>query len=671
MAMNVLSFANRVADRPDRADWSNAELAELYRVEHALVQARVSIETDRGVTDEGDPWFVFCRPDGEVVVHITRFGGLYRLYSPALPKPLTGLTFSALTKSFLSGLRTPVQPTAGVSIHPAALLSVLVAAIFFSIDFHSNAAHASELVSHGAPDTSAQAQLSPLPTKETLFHSLVANLKAFIDSATPWDSQHSARLAVVESAAITAMLPLAGLAESVMNVSPVTMAAALTDIPATHDQTDVSSELPWRDYLNTSITSADLKTLFDQGSILAAQENAHLNWTKIENSALTWQGNQFSTQISFATAANLGQSGPSTPSHQFDVGTLQDGLAIPDFGASRLSSTGTHTDAKAIGSAQSALTGEGSALTINLAQGSQSVDLSALPPIQAIEVGGNGSLQIGGITDANAPQIAVNANATLTIGLYFLPAAHPAETIQLNGHDVVALTTIATSSPVVNVTLDSEGSSSNSVVISDTAVADTTTLDITVTGTQDLTLNETAQTFSKSHIQTKGLSGALKLGLDLNNAPQALDLSQVAMADFNNVNNGDTAKLNATPGSQIQLNVNLDSGDISDSIVGLTSSETVNVGRAKHTDVVVNEITVGIEQANIDQQVSLTAAAQVASSFADSPAAHQALLFTYQGNVYVFIDANGSHTFNPNNDAIINLVGLAASTDLSGVFHSA
>ena len=84
MASKVLLFVQRVSDQPG---WTNAELAELYRVQHALVQARIAVEVEHGVTDEGDPWFIFCRPSGEVIVHATRYDGVYRLYSPALPQP--------------------------------------------------------------------------------------------------------------------------------------------------------------------------------------------------------------------------------------------------------------------------------------------------------------------------------------------------------------------------------------------------------------------------------------------------------------------------------------------------------------------------------------------------------------------------------------------------------
>jgi len=71
-------------------------------------------------------------------------------------------------------------------------------------------------------------------------------------------------------------------------------------------------------------------------------------------------------------------------------------------------------------------------------------------------------------------------------------------------------------------------------------------------------------------------------------------------------------------------------------------------------------------------QGSLIAAAQAASNLAESSAAQQALLFSYQGNLYVFVDATGNHIFDASHDAIIKLVGVSAATaDLAGVFHSA
>ena len=120
------------------SDWTPAETAELYRIEHALLQARFSIQTDRGVTDEGDPWFVFCRSDGEVVVHVTRFDGEYQVHSPGLPVPLRGRSFVDLSKSFVSHLaiQVPVTQDSGAKlfVHPAAMLAVIIGTIFAALD---------------------------------------------------------------------------------------------------------------------------------------------------------------------------------------------------------------------------------------------------------------------------------------------------------------------------------------------------------------------------------------------------------------------------------------------------------------------------------------------------------------------------------------------------------
>lgn len=143
MTSRLLSFP---VQHSITSGWSNAELAELYRVEHALIKAGIQLETERGVTEEGDPWFVFCRDNGDVLVHIARLDGRYHLYSPALAQPMTGTSFSSLTRSFIGAVPVPPERSARVVLHPAALLSVLVLTIFYSADILLNkGAHAAEL----------------------------------------------------------------------------------------------------------------------------------------------------------------------------------------------------------------------------------------------------------------------------------------------------------------------------------------------------------------------------------------------------------------------------------------------------------------------------------------------------------------------------------------------
>ena len=124
--------------RERRRDWSAEEAAEFYRIEHALLQAGLLLQTDLGVTDEGDPWFVFCRSDGEVFVHIAWLDGEYQLHSPALRCPLKGRVFAELSKSFINQapLHIPVRRTdqSTLFVHPAAILAIVIGTILIASD---------------------------------------------------------------------------------------------------------------------------------------------------------------------------------------------------------------------------------------------------------------------------------------------------------------------------------------------------------------------------------------------------------------------------------------------------------------------------------------------------------------------------------------------------------
>src|ERR1700733_7499557 len=74
MSAVVFAFdSGRSYHRP----WQNHELAEFYRAIDILGRAGLAVVPDMGVSDEGDPWFAFCRADtGDVVVHFARIDGL-------------------------------------------------------------------------------------------------------------------------------------------------------------------------------------------------------------------------------------------------------------------------------------------------------------------------------------------------------------------------------------------------------------------------------------------------------------------------------------------------------------------------------------------------------------------------------------------------------------------
>lgn len=130
-------------------DWSNQELADLFRVRQLLSGANVPVETLRGVTDEGDPWFLFCHLNGDVFIHMARIDGFYVLDSPNVERPLRGIDFNALIADF-SGDALPSYDKTGdgkednphrvirlerggkVRLHPSAMLAALIWTLFLA-----------------------------------------------------------------------------------------------------------------------------------------------------------------------------------------------------------------------------------------------------------------------------------------------------------------------------------------------------------------------------------------------------------------------------------------------------------------------------------------------------------------------------------------------------------
>ncbi|WP_062097730.1 hypothetical protein [Caulobacter sp. CCH5-E12] len=135
MAAQVLSFFQRAPRiQPSHSDWTQQELAEFYRVESALIRAGIRVGTDRGMSDENDPWFIFYRADdNEVVIHFARIDGEYIIAGPAYEEVARGFDFSALVRNMVARHPLIRRPERGdnVSIHPAALLVAIVGTAFF------------------------------------------------------------------------------------------------------------------------------------------------------------------------------------------------------------------------------------------------------------------------------------------------------------------------------------------------------------------------------------------------------------------------------------------------------------------------------------------------------------------------------------------------------------
>ena len=183
----VLPFFRR---SPGSNDWSPQEIAEFYRVESALVQSGLSVTTDRGISDEGDPWFVFCRADNdEVIAHFARIDYEYIVASSFQRGSVRGRNFRALIRDLmdLHPLMMPVRRKAGqkVFLHPSALLLALLASAYF---------HSNEIVSDHAPtgpDSRGSSLLSLLSEK-------IAIVAAIALAATWLEHQTSSALTFLD-----------------------------------------------------------------------------------------------------------------------------------------------------------------------------------------------------------------------------------------------------------------------------------------------------------------------------------------------------------------------------------------------------------------------------------------------------------------------------------------
>jgi hypothetical protein len=131
----IFSFSRRTRTK---RDWSDQELAEFHRVADALTQAGRRVETDRGVTDEGDPWFVFIRPEtDEVIAHFARIDGEVVADASALAEPVRGANLRE-TLDQVAQHYTLVLPNArrqnNLFVHPAAILAALVATALLEVE---------------------------------------------------------------------------------------------------------------------------------------------------------------------------------------------------------------------------------------------------------------------------------------------------------------------------------------------------------------------------------------------------------------------------------------------------------------------------------------------------------------------------------------------------------
>ena len=128
MSASVFAFPSRgKGPQP----WTNDELAELYRVVDLLGRAGLAVATDMGMSDEGDPWFVFCRVDNEeVIAHFARIDGIFVAASIAVDETFRGANFRQIVDRMVSSqplVMPRPNPGSKLFLHPAVMLTAFVA----------------------------------------------------------------------------------------------------------------------------------------------------------------------------------------------------------------------------------------------------------------------------------------------------------------------------------------------------------------------------------------------------------------------------------------------------------------------------------------------------------------------------------------------------------------
>lgn len=158
--MVVMPFKIRNRADPQRRGWNNQELAEFYRIKGLLDRAGLIVDVDHGLTDEGDPWFVFIRLEGEdVLVHFARIDNEFIAVSSIKQEIYKGSDIRSVVEKMLN--RHPLMLSTDrknekLFLHPSAAITAFITAAFIlSID-ESRANSWSEIVETIVQNNSAK-----------------------------------------------------------------------------------------------------------------------------------------------------------------------------------------------------------------------------------------------------------------------------------------------------------------------------------------------------------------------------------------------------------------------------------------------------------------------------------------------------------------------------------
>lgn len=294
MAAVVYAFGGR---ERSPLPWQNHELSELYRVVDLLGKAGLSVETDMGLSDEGEPWFVFCRADtGDVVVHFARIDGQYVAASSVVDQSYRGANFRDIIEQLVSQ-QPLVMPRGGngmnLFLHPAVVLTAFVATALA----HAHRAEAAD----GSDDT------IPVSLNDGQGGHGDLLLKLIIASAAPHAQKPTARvqnsaettahLAALMAIAIAAIMPLTD--QSVdLSLPPLMVAAAGHAAPISADSAS--------DGKTTADDTAILSIHHDRTTVLNI---AGTDAVSFDHAPVITQHSATSATMSLPASASSGEAG--------------------------------------------------------------------------------------------------------------------------------------------------------------------------------------------------------------------------------------------------------------------------------------------------------------------------------------------------------------------------
>ncbi|MEO9901165.1 MAG: hypothetical protein ABJF28_10260 [Nisaea sp.] len=132
--MSILQFHWGPSREKQPQGWSTQEIAEFYRISDIMARAGLRVEIDQGVTDEGEPWLVFVRPEtDDVVAHFARIDGFFVSVSSLTQDVYRGRDVRSVINQMLERhpLMVPRSEEGGkLFLHPSVVLTAFVAAAF-------------------------------------------------------------------------------------------------------------------------------------------------------------------------------------------------------------------------------------------------------------------------------------------------------------------------------------------------------------------------------------------------------------------------------------------------------------------------------------------------------------------------------------------------------------